>query len=370
MAACRGEARAGGGAEGSQKNSSDQSLRGEKGAFRPEANSSTYGESGNRQTGARGAHGPPSGASLDECLDALSGSIREVACELTGAKPTSRLNHHWRFGGKGSLAVIVSGAKRGSWFDHEAGVGGDALGLVAHLRRCSMREAYAWAGAWLGLERRAAAIRPVAEEKPEPQPSETAQMARRLWREAEKAVGSPVAVYLASRGLALPPDAPLRFHPSCPRGAERWPAMLALMTDPLTGQPCGVHRTFLARDCGGKAPGQAKMMSGKAGIIRLVPDAEVTFGLGIAEGIETSLALMQAFGWWPIWATASAGAMARLPILPGIEALTIYADADDSGAGWNAAMVCADRWSAAGREAVVHAAPAGEDFLDTARRVA
>lgn len=306
---------------------------------------------------------------LPEIVAALSGSIRELACELTGAKPSSRHAHHWRFGSKGSLTVVVDGAKRGAWFDHEAGQGGDALGLVAHLRRCPMREAYAWATRWLGMERRPVADHPAPEARPAaPAASGTGEMARRLWQEAAQAAHSPVVAYLASRGLALPSDAPLRFHPACPRGAERLPAMLALMTDPLTSQPCGVHRTFLAADGHGKADGQAKMMCGSAGIVRLVPDAEVTGGLGIGEGIETCLALMQGFGWWPVWAATSAGSIARLPLLPGIEALTIYADADDNGAGRNAAMVCAAVWSAEGREVRVLAPPDGEDFLDAMRR--
>lgn len=72
--------------------------------------------------------------------------------------------------------------------------------------------------------------------------------------------------------------------------------MLALMTDPLTGGPCGVHRTFLAPNGRGKAPGQSKMMAGAAGVVWLAPDTEVTLGLGIAEGIETSLRVMQGFG--------------------------------------------------------------------------
>ena len=82
----------------------------------------------------------------------------------------------------------------------------------------------------------------------------TAGLARRIWGEAVPPAGTLVEAYLRGRGLALPVGAPLRFHPACPRGAERWPAMLALMTDPVTGEPCGVHRTFLTRDGGGKAP--------------------------------------------------------------------------------------------------------------------
>lgn len=109
------------------------------------------------------------------------------------------------------------------------------------------------------------------------------------------------------------------------------------------------------------------MMAGHAGVIRLSPDVEVTGGLGLAEGIETALSVVQGFGWRPVWAAASAGAIARFPVLPSIEALTIFADPD--GAGLRAAEECAGRWRAAGREARTVAPPAG-DWNDVHRRVA
>lgn len=306
--------------------------------------------------------------SLPELVQALSGSIRELACELTGGEPTTRAGRHWRFGSKGSLAVVVEGAERGAWFNHEAGQGGDALGLVAHLRRCPMRDAFAWAAAWLGMERRPAPVSAAAKPVAATAPSSTTDLARRLWGQGQAPRETLVEIYLSSRGLTLPEDAPLRFHPACPRGVERLPAMLALMTDPATGQPCGVHRTFLAADGSGKAQGNAKMMAGNAGVVRLVPDEEVTVGLGLAEGIETALAVMQGFGWSPVWAATSAGSIASFPFLPGIEALTIFADADDKGAGQKAAAACAERWSGLGREVTVLAAPSGHDFHDTMRR--
>jgi len=300
--------------------------------------------------------------------DMLAERMPDLTHELIG-DPTHRSRGELRFRRRGSLSVKVAGPKRGSWFDHEAGAGGDPLGLVAHLRRTSMREARSWALGWLGLAAGTATPRqprrPVAPPARESRPSDTGDLARRVWAEAvaADAPSSLVPVYLASRGLEMEPDAPLRFHPACPRGAERWPAMVTLMTDPTTGQPCGVHRTFLARDGSGKAPGPmpAKMMAGNAGIIRLVPDEEVTMGLGIAEGIETSLAVMQGFGWRPVWAAASAGAIRAFPVLPGLGALTVFSDPD--GAGMAAANECARRWEMAGREARVCAPPRG-DFND------
>ncbi len=96
--------------------------------------------------------------------------------------------------------------------------------------------------------------------------------------------------------------------------------MIALMTGALSARPCGVHRTFLQPDGSQRADVKpAKIMLGEAGSVRLVRDEEVTTGLGIAEGIETALAIMQRTGWRPLWAAGSAGSIAKLPTLPGIK---------------------------------------------------
>lgn len=300
---------------------------------------------------------------------ALAPWIADIARELLGAAPSGRSRDALRFRSRGSLSVAVAGPERGRWYDHEAGIGGDPLGLIAHVRQCPMRDALDWARRWSGgavapRAERPEPVRPVRPARPARPTPDTAALARALWQEAAPARGTLVEAYLRGRGLLLPDDAPIRFHGRCPRGRERLPAMLALMSDAGSAAPCGVHRTFLAPDGSGKAPGQAKMMAGRAGVIRLVPDAEVTQGLGIAEGIETSLAVMQRLDWRPVWAATSAGAIARFPVLPGIEALTVFADRD--GAGMAAAQACAARWRGAGAEARVLAPPEG-DFDDMTR---
>jgi putative DNA primase/helicase len=299
----------------------------------------------------------------------LAARMRKLLPSLSDREPTSRIRDTWRYGRKGSLAVIVSGPRRGNWFDHEAGVGGDALALVAHLRGCSMREAWEWALAWLETTPAFQPARPAeggadsSTGRHGTAHATTVGLARRVWGEAVQPVGTLVEAYLRGRGLALPVGAPVRFHPACPRGAERWPAMLCLMSDPVTGEPCGVHRTFLARDASGKAPEgpngeRPKMMAGRSGVVRLVPDQEVGTGLGIAEGIEKALAVMQRSGWRPVWVPAGAGAIRTFPVLPGIESLTVFADMD--GPGIAAARACCQRWSAGGREATWRAPPAGD----------
>ncbi len=308
---------------------------------------------------------------------ALTGQIEALALSLAG-EPSHRGRANLRFRAKGSLAVQIAGPKRGAWFDHESGDGGDPLGLIAHLQRVTMRDAYRWAQDWLGEAPKAErlSLPPPVAPKDRPQPAASTETARVVWREAMAAgaAASLVPRYLAARGLQFDPGAPLRFHPACPRGrAERLPAMLALMTDPVTGAPCGVHRTFLTADGRAKAPpGQngepARMMLGNAGVIRLIPDEDVTLGVGLAEGIETALSVMQTFGWRPVWAATSAGAIARFPVLPGAECLTIFADADKAGAA--AADQCGNRWCEVGREVQIFTAPPQEDFNDRVRKQA
>ena len=312
--------------------------------------------------------------SAEDVARELADRLEGLVSVLTPGRYVEVTRKCIRVGNKGSLSIKLERPGAGQWTDFETGKFGDALDLVRHLRGGDLGEAFQWALGWLGKP--SSSPREVSRQldaKPQPPAKPASDLWRSVWREGQPATGSPVEAYLASRGLVLPPDAPLRFHWACPRGAEAFPAMLALMTHPETGQPCGVHRTFLKADGSGKADvTPAKMMLGAAGIIRLCD--EVTAGLGIAEGIETAIAIMQRTGWAPIWATGSAGAIAKFPVLAGVEALTIWADHDPINPrtgkrpGLEAAGECAARWFEAGREATVQQPPAGEDWLDALRR--
>ena len=128
---------------------------------------------------------------------------------------------------------------------------------------------------------------------------------------------------------------------------QRLGCIISVMTDPLTAKPTGaISRTYLNE---GRKIGKAKTLGFPTGIIRLSEDANVLGGLFIAEGLETALTAM-ALGLRPIWATGSTGEMARFPILPGIEALTIVADHDAKGGGEKAARAVEAAWRGIGRE--------------------
>ena len=148
--------------------------------------------------------------------------------------------------------------------------------------------------------------------------------------------------------------------------------MVARITDLVTGEPMSLHFTRLAKDGLGKASiaknEQRRLLKGHAktgGVIRFCADAEVTMGLGIGEGIETCLAVA-ASGWRPVWSAIDAGNLGLLPVVDGIESLTIFADADPAGIA--GAEKLAARWRAAGREAAIIAPPAaGTDWNDDGR---
>jgi hypothetical protein len=250
------------------------------------------------------------------------------------------------------------------------GAHGDVIEWLRRVRGMSFDEAVRYLGGGGDKEVRRQRAAPQKPPPPRHEQADTTPIARQIWNEGVNPAGTLVEAYLLSRGLKLPRCPALRLHPACHRENERLPAMLALMTDAVTNVPCGVHRTFLAPDGSGKAPGRAKMMLGNAGVVRLVSDEEVTAGLGLSEGIESALAVMQIAQWSPVWAATSAGAIAKFPVLQGIECITIFADADDSGAGMRAAEACAARWTEAGREAAIHIPPAGTDWLDAAARIA
>ncbi|WP_445222124.1 toprim domain-containing protein [Bradyrhizobium sp. Pa8] len=169
------------------------------------------------------------------------------------------------------------------------------------------------------------------------------------WAHATPIPGTLAETYLASRGLSYSGGA-ARF-----RANDR--TMVALMTDIVTNAPCGVHVTYL--DSGGRKITRKMYGRARGAVVRLSDDADVEYGLGIGEGIETCLAT----GFAPIWATLSAGTMAALPVLSGIECLTVFADQDH--AGMSAANACGRRWHEARRGVEIVAPPEiGSDFAD------
>jgi CHC2 zinc finger/Toprim domain len=230
---------------------------------------------------------------------------------------------------------------------------GDVIGLVRRLDRCDFRTALKT----LDVEARPSpAARPAQSESPSVRAGDdNSNRALALWWAAKPIVETLAETYLHSRGLEyidLEGDV-LRFHPHCPFGGVSHPCMIALFRT-ITGgnKPVAIHRTALRSD-GTKIDRRTLGPVGSAAI-KLTPDEDVTTGLCIGEGIETTLAGV-ARDFRPVWALGSAAGIAKFPALSGIETLTILVDHDRPDrngrqAGHVAARECGDRWKAADRE--------------------
>jgi putative DNA primase/helicase len=177
-----------------------------------------------------------------------------------------------------------------------------------------------------------------------------------VWEQASRVTtGDPVDLYLRSRvpGLEEIPSV-IRFHPALEyfqyleesesyvsRG--RHPAMLAAVTD-VAGRCCNVHRTYLSpsgkkatitdedgviiTDERGNALDVRKQMPA---VPSVSPSIKLFAGehnhLGVAEGIETSLA-GSVFAKVPTWSVISTSGMRGFVIPEWVSALTIFADND------------------------------------------
>lgn len=265
----------------------------------------------------------------------------------------------WNGAGRQSCPDCGRGPK-----DRTCGVTLDERGGVAHCFRCGYTETIR------GDMPENLPNAPVARAKAPARHDNLSDLGRALWAVCQPLAGDALA-YLRARACVVPPaDGDLRWHPALthkPSGMVA-PALVALVTDALTREPLTLHRTWVRAD-GTKAPlDPPRMLLGghrkAGGVVRLWPDEAVTLGLGIAEGIETALSLAHAIT--PVWACIDAGNLGALPVLDGIEALTIAADHD--AAGVKAAHACADRWSLAGAEVrIVMAAEVKTDINDIAR---
>lgn len=230
--------------------------------------------------------------------------------------------------------------------------GGDVIALVQHLDGCDFKAAIRT----LGVEERPSQIgRPSPAPPPDRAHDDNSKRAGELWRASMSIVGTVAEVYLRSRHLHYADSygETLRFHGRCPFGPDAsHPCMLALFRTIDGNKPVAIHRTALTPE--GKKIDRMTLGPIGGAAIKLSDDADVTVGLTIGEGIETTLAGMTK-GFGPAWALGSAGGIAKFPVLSGVEALTILVDHDKPDkrghqAGHESARECTERWMAAGRE--------------------
>jgi hypothetical protein len=238
------------------------------------------------------------------------------------------------------------------WHCFGCGEHGDRIDWLMRVEGMTKTEAVAALQDWSG---------PASTEQQHDIAARTA-FALQIWDAAQPLSGTIGERYLAeTRGIdisKLPPTIheALRFHPRCAFGVRVYhPCLVALMRDPETDTPLGIHRIGLAVE-NDKIIKLDRKALGRMGVVKLWP---VNGGgqLVVGEGIETTLAaatriMYRGAPLTPAWSAVARGELGHLPVLPDIAQLILLVDNDENGAGRKAAEHCRQIWRAHGRDVV------------------
>lgn len=159
-------------------------------------------------------------------------------------------------------------------------------------------------------------------------PATTTQTARRLWSLGKPLAGSPVADYLARRGLTPPYPSSLRYLPP----SERYPrpTMIAAITDDAN-RIAAAHLTYLDLDQPWRPGAHVERrvigpaIGGAVRIGRIEGDTA-----GVAEGIENGWAAFLLFS-VPTLAVTAAKRVPALRLPATIRRLVFFGDPDKPG---------------------------------------
>jgi putative DNA primase/helicase len=258
-------------------------------------------------------------------------------------------------GGRDGFRLYKDFASTGGGVCNTCGAFRNGVSLLAWLRDVTTKQSFRMAAEFLE-QGEAAGI--TYREAPKPKPVDPAKLAENrkkliaAWKASKAPAGTQVEDYLAARLVWTPKlnGWKVRCHPKMAcwdfdedtdelvfRG--EFPVMLSAVTG-LDGKVLTLHRTYLAQDGLGKAPGvtkSKKMMklaveTASGGAIQLMPASGPV--LGVAEGIETALAGFVGSGSSvPVWACVSSAMLGAFEPPEGVKHLIVWADKDAKGAG-------------------------------------
>lgn len=255
----------------------------------------------------------------------------------------------------------------GKWRDAATDEHGDLIDLIRlNLGLGTLAEALDEARSFLSLPAHRVDARPAASDRRNAKPRTSSEIARSLFERARPVAGTLAEAYLRARAITCEMGDlwSLRFDPACyyreshEHDPERWPAMLAAITD-VSGTITAVQRTWLDRDGPAKAPvGDPKRTLGpqRGGGVRLGLVQDV---LAVGEGIETMLSLRSALPRLPMLAGLSAAHLSALELPAGLVRLYIAHDNDPEG--WRAEARLRTRLGGGSGE-IRSLRPAFEDF--------
>jgi len=274
---------------------------------------------------------------------------------------------------QGSCVITLKGEHAGDWIDFDDSSGGGPLSALEHATGLSGRALFEYAAelaGWTPVNGGTPASAQARDHSD--RGKDTSREIAFILSKTVPLSGTPAEVYLAARGLDVPETGDLLFHPDVTYWETKTghPALIAIVRN-AAGKRTAIHRTYLRPDGAGKADvPKPRMMLGpvSGGAVRLAKPGEAGV-LGISEGIETALSVMQACPTLPVWAALSAGNMAQIALPPEAGRVVLLADNDDTGVGLRAARRAAERLCLEGRKVWIAVPPrAGDDFNDLLRR--
>lgn len=234
---------------------------------------------------------------------------------------------------------------RGTWICNQCGAG-DGMDLALKVTGLPFAEC---------AKRIRDCLGEATERKPKEKVDPTAarQACQALWLGGVPIFDDDAARYLRSRGFAASSPPALRFHPAAEVSdhptRRTLPAMLARVSD-SADRGVNLHRTYL--DGGRKAVWVPRGETAEAATRRLMPgdlptDAAIRLFphdgiLGVAEGIETALAVHRDFG-IPCWSLINSTHMGRWVVPADVRELHIFGDNDPKFGGQAAAWQLAHR---------------------------
>jgi putative DNA primase/helicase len=280
-------------------------------------------------------------------VDRARGRWREIL-PLLGISPTHLVNRHGPCplcGGRDRFRFDDRDGS-GSYYCNQCGPGSGLL-LLRKKNGWNYKEACDRVDELIGKD--APAPKPQATPRKDGTARRRAELERTI---AEATDRSIVERYLRGRGLSVFPGVlrghrQLAYFDDDKRLVGRFPAMVAPVLGP-DGTLKSAHRTYITDKVEkGKRKKLAARVDGIHGAaVRLfdLGDAGDAHGpvLGIAEGIETSIAAYELFG-VPTWATISTSIMLGFNPPAGLGRLVIFGDCDANHAGQAAAFTLANR---------------------------
>lgn len=230
----------------------------------------------------------------------------------------------------------------------------DGIAILQWLRGWTFPEAIDSVAEWMGEpEHKPKIVHQQTPRKPRSESNAIGNAIQDRWKEADARDRASLIIgeYLKHRGIKPSREllAVSRLHPNMKHFEDgesmgTFPCIITKVHD-WRGKPVTINRIWLSvfddeNVTKATVPNPKKMYSVKeghevsGGAVRLGKPKDAT--LGLAEGIETSLAVSQATG-MTVWATLTATLLASFVPPPGIKEIVVWADKDSPDAKGNKA---------------------------------